>query len=107
MVPDVTKLLEILSSPAVGGVSRKRKKDTGLAGAFGAGVEFGIKEPFRLLGVEPREVELDETSEKVANFLGSMVGLGISFIPFAAGAGIVLRGIGLTARLSAGAVTAK
>ncbi|MEK0325051.1 MAG: hypothetical protein QQN63_05040 [Nitrosopumilus sp.] len=104
---DITRLLA-----AVAEVSGKRgasitlKKDVGVVRAFGAGLEKGIKEPFRLLGVEPREVELDETSEQVANFLGAMVGLGISFVPFMAGTGIVLRSIGFTAKLAGAGATA-
>jgi len=105
---DLQRLLDI-ASETVGrrGVTTTPKKDLGVVGAFGAGLEKGIKEPFRLLGVEPREVELDETSEQVANFLGSMVGLGISFVPFAFGTGIVLRGLGLTAKVVGGAITAQ
>ncbi len=103
---DVSNLIEILSLPAVGGVSRPTKRDLGIGGAFVAGLKTGIVEPFRLLGAETEEATLDETSEKVANFLGSMVGLGISFIPFALGAGIVLRGIGLTAKIAGVGITA-
>lgn len=87
----------------IGAVSRPKKRDVGAFRAFGAGIEKGIKEPFRLLGIESREVELDETSEQVANFLGSLVGLGISFVPFAFGTGILLRGLGLTAKIAGAA----
>jgi len=104
---DINRLLEIALRPAGGGVSRPRKRDVGVLGAFGAGLEKGIKEPFRLLGAEPREVELDETSEQVSNFLGSLVGLGISFVPFAAGTGLLLRGLGLTAKIAGVGVTAQ
>jgi hypothetical protein len=104
---DVSNLIEILSRPAVGGVSRPTEKDLGVGGAFVSGLKTGVIEPFRLLGAQPEEVTLDETGEQVANFLGAMVGLGISFIPFAFGTGIALRGLGLTAKLAGGAITAK
>jgi len=104
---DVSNLIEILSLPAVGGISRPTKKDLGVGGAFAAGLKTGLVEPFRLLGAESEEATLDETSEQVANFLGAMVGLGISFVPFALGTGIVLKGLGLTAKLAGAGITAK
>lgn len=106
---DIASLLSTISgirSSGRRGTSTVQEEDVGIVKAFGAGVEFGIKDPLRFVGVRPREVILDETSEKVANFLGSMVGLGISFVPFAFGTGVALRGIGLTARIAeAGAGT--
>jgi len=97
---NVARLLEIASLPATGGVSRVVEKDLGILGAFGAGLGAGITEPFRLFGLEPEEVTVDEPGEQVANFLGSLVGLGISFIPFAFGTGLALRGLGLTAKVA-------
>ena len=88
-------------------MSRPIKRDLATGEAFVKGLQTGLIEPFRLLGVESEEVELDETSQQVANFLGAMVGLGISFIPFAFGSGLVLGGLGLTAKVVGGAVTAK
>ena len=82
---DITRLLLAANRTAgVGAVSRVKKRDVGVVRAFGAGVEKGIQEPFRLLGIEPSEVELDATSEVVANFLGTVLGFGIGFIPFLA-----------------------
>ncbi len=101
-VIDIDRLLKAASAAPVGGVTRTEVKQTGIIGAFGFGLESGLKEPLRVFGVTPREVELDETSESVANFLGTMVGLGVSFIPFALGTGIALRGIGLTASIAKG-----
>jgi len=77
-----------------------RQPNVGIGGALKHGVVSGVLEPLKVLGVETKEVELDEPGEQVANFLGSMVGLGISFIPFMYGAGIALRGIGLTKNLA-------
>jgi len=105
---DITRLLSAVES-----VSGKRgtavtlEKDLGIGGAFVSGLKTGIIEPFRLLGAQPEEATLDETSEQVANFLGAMVGLGISFVPFAFGTGLALRGIGLTAKVVGAGVTAK
>ena len=106
---DVDALLQSAGAggfgPVPGGITTEPEPDVGVVGAFGAGVEAGIKEPFRILGANPREVILDETSEKVANFLGSMVGLGISFVPFALGTGFALKGIGLAAGVAGAEAT--
>ena len=71
---------------------RRKVPDVGIMGAFGHGIKVGIFEPFKIIGAEVAEAELDETGEKAANLLGSFVGFGISFIPFMAGAGFALRG---------------
>jgi len=108
---DIDRLLRAIGTARATTDKRGRttvkEKDLGIGGAFAAGLKGGIIEPFRLLGAESEEVTLDETSEQVANFLGSMVGLGISFIPFAFGTGIALRGLGLTAKIAGAGVTAQ
>ena len=85
---------------------RRKVPDVGIMGAFGHGIKVGIFEPFKIIGAEVAEAELDETGEKAANLLGSFVGFGISFIPFMAGAGWTLRGFGLTKAWAGAAVKA-
>lgn len=79
----------------------EEEQDLGVRGAFASGVKRGFLEPLTFLRGRPEvEEEVDETSEKVSEFLGSMVGLGINFVPISIGTGLALRGVGLTARLS-------
>lgn len=79
----------------------REEKDIGVGGAFKAGVGRGLIEPFTIITGAPEvDQRIDETGEKVGEFLGSMVGLGISFIPFSAGTGLAMKGVGLAAKLS-------
>ena len=76
-------------------------RQVGAVGAFGQGIKRGIVEPFTLIrGQKEPSVQIDPGLEKTAEFLGSMVGLGISFIPFSIGTGMALRGIGLAGKVS-------
>jgi len=103
---DISRLLAAVESVSgKRGTSTTLKKRTGAARAFSAGLGSGLTEPFRLLGLKADEVEIEGASEQVANFLGAMVGLGISFVPFAFGIGIILKGLGLTAKVAGGAIT--
>jgi hypothetical protein len=83
----------------VGGFER-RFSDVGVIRAFTGGIKEGVLDPLTILGVETHPLRLDETGEHVANFLGNMVGLGISFVPFAIGAGAALRGLGFAATIA-------
>lgn len=89
------------------GTSTPIQPDIGIGGAFGAGVKRGVLEPLSFIRGRPEiDERIDSSAEKVSEFLGSMVGLGISFVPFAAGTGLVLKGIGLTAPLRAASAIA-
>lgn len=93
-------LMDIARAPAAPGRTGPGEGDTGARRAFASGVKEGLLDPLTIFGVDPEGVPLDETHEKVANFLGSAVGLAIGFIPFARGVGAVMKGAGLTARMS-------
>ena len=82
----------------VGGFTR-RETDIGVAQALGAGIKQGLLDPLTIFGLDVHVPDLDTKTEKVANVLGSFIGLGIGFIPFAFGSGAVLKGIGLTKRI--------
>jgi len=73
--------------------------DVGVFRAFTGGVTEGFLEPLTVFGREGEGLHLDEASEKIANALGTFVGLGIGFIPIAAGTGLVLKGIGVAKAL--------
>lgn len=97
--PGVAKLTAIAAGPDNLTFEREGPKDIGVVGAFSQGVKSGVVAPLKILGVEPELDPIFGESEKVSQFLGSFVGLGISFIPFNIGAGMALRGIGLTAEI--------
>lgn len=89
--PDFIKTLNNVRYDYVG-------PDTGIGGAFAHGVKAGVMAPLAIVGVKPKADEtISGYAEKTSEFLGEMVGLGIGFIPFSVGAGVVLNGIGLTA----------
>ncbi len=87
-----------VSLAEVGGFTR-RETDIGITEALGAGIKQGFLDPLTIFGLEIETPDLDTTGEKVANVLGSFIGLGIGFIPFAFGSGAILKGIGLTKRI--------
>lgn len=75
--------------------------DAGIIGSFSQGIGRGLVEPFTVLGAEWHpDPTIDTKIEKTSEFLGSMVGLGISFYPFAAGTGLLLKGVGLAGPLA-------
>lgn len=78
----------------------QRVKDPGVIGSFGAGVKKGVKESFSFGRAhdEPNPM-INSAPEKVAEFLGYMGGLGIGFVPYSVGTGMVLKGLGFAAPL--------
>jgi hypothetical protein len=105
--PNLKSLFSVRKDDVIsGGRFDSKVPDVGALRAFGHGIKAGVFEPFSILGAEVEEAELDETGEKVANLLGSFVGFGISFIPFVAGTGWALRGLGLTRAWATAAVKA-
>jgi len=72
--------------------------DIGVVGSFGAGVKKGVLEPITfIVGKSEVDPRIDSAAEKTSEFLGSMVGMGISFIPFSVGTGFALKGVGIVA----------
>lgn len=89
------------------GFKGEEAKPTGPIGAFAEGVGGGILRPFTfitkpLLGYEyTPDPGIQSRTGKVAEFLGSFVGLGISFFPFRAATGIALsKGFGLAGEIA-------
>jgi len=93
--------LQAIAGPSrAAGFEPVPERDVGVGTSFGAGVKEGFLMPLTVFGREGQEVTRDETSEKVAGFVGEMVGLGIGFVPFSVGTGVVLKGVGLTSKLA-------
>lgn len=98
---EISAILQQIAGPeAAAGFETIPEPDIGITTAFGAGVKEGFLMPLNIFGREGEELPLDEVGEKAANFLGELVGLGVGFIPFSAGAGLALKGTGLTRSLS-------
>lgn len=86
---------ELYNTPVGESVSRIRAPDPGILGSAVAGVKKGVSESF---GWHPGPTPgVDSAPEKVAETLGYMTGLGIGFVPYSVGTGMVLRGIGFAA----------
>ena len=99
--PDDPKKRRFFTAPESDASTLVRQEpDVGVVGAFTSGVKEGLLAPLTVFGREDVELNLDERGEKIANFAGEMVGLGIGFVPFLAGTGMVLRGAGLTRMVS-------
>jgi len=80
--------------------------DIGLGGSFVTGLKAGIVDPLVFItGREDPDERIDSPGEKTVNFLGLMVGFGVSFVPIVKGTGFALRGVGLTANLSKNAAS--
>ena len=105
--PNLKALFSVRKDDVIsGGRFDSKVPDVGVLRAFGGGVKSAFLEPLSVLGLEIEEAELDETSEKVANLLGSFIGYGVGFIPFMAGTGWALKGFGLTKAWAGAAVKA-
>lgn len=77
------------------------EEDVGFFRSYAAGVKQGLLEPLTLVMGKPEsDLTLDDFSEQAGNMLGMFTGLGIGYIPFAYASGVVLRGVGLTAKLA-------
>ncbi len=86
----------LTKSSAALGFAPEKVPTTDKIGAFATGVKEGIVSPFTLLGAKTTpNPNIVEPSEKISEFLGSMVGLGINFAAFSSATGVVLKGIGL------------
>ena len=86
------------NAPILVGFKETAPPDIGVVRAFTKGVGEGILEPVAFLrGKTPEDERINSTTEKTAEFLGTMVGLGISFVPIAGGTGWILKGVGFTA----------
>lgn len=75
--------------------TRERPRFVGALKSLLSGVKEGFLSPLTVFGREGEELELQTTSEKAANALGEFIGFGIGFVPFAKGAGLALKGVGL------------
>lgn len=105
--PNLRALFSVRKDDVIsGGRFDSKVPDVGVLRAFGGGIKGAFLEPLSVLGLEIEEAELDETSEKVANLLGTFIGYGIGFIPFMAGTGWALKGFGLTKAWAGAAVKA-
>ena len=105
--PNLKALFSVRKDDVIsGGRFDSKVPDVGTLRAFGGGIKSGFLEPLSVLGLEIEEAELDETSEKVANLLGTFIGFGVGFIPFMAGTGWALKGFGLTKAWAGAAVKA-